>query len=262
LKISDIGPKGNHDGIKLSGVDDFTVVDCHVERWGSSGSAIDMVGCHKGVIRRCQFQHGGSNAVQAKGGSSEIAIVRCRFEDCGERAINAGGRTDASSFRPPLKSMPANAKYELKNFRVEGCTFVGGEAAIALVGVDGATIRCNTIYHPANYAFRILQENTDAGFVPCRNGVIENNIIAFRSEKWSDGGVNIGPSTSPDTFKFAGNVWYCEDRPQDSAPKLPVKEKDAIVGVDPRFRDAAKGDLRVKQDSPAASRGAHALPQP
>jgi hypothetical protein len=261
LRISDIGPRGNHDGIKLSGVDDFTVVDCHVERWGSSGSAIDMVGCHKGVIRRCQFQRGGANAVQAKGGSSEIAIVRCRFEDCGERAINAGGRTDEISFRPPLKSMPANARYELKKLRVEGCTFIGGEAAIALVGVDGATIRYNTIYHPLNYAFRILQENTGAGFVPCRNGVIENNIIAFRSEKWSDGGVNIGPDTAADSFKFASNLWYCEDRPKSSAPKLLVKEKDPVIGEDPQFRNAAKGDFAVKPGSPAASRGAHALPK-
>ncbi|MEI6504212.1 MAG: hypothetical protein WCP21_24635, partial [Armatimonadota bacterium] len=45
LRVSDIGPTGNHDGLKLSGLDDFLIRDCTVERWGGSG--IDMVGCHR-----------------------------------------------------------------------------------------------------------------------------------------------------------------------------------------------------------------------
>ena len=42
-------PSGNHDGIKLSGITDFSVQDCSLSRWGGSG--IDMVGCHRGVWR-------------------------------------------------------------------------------------------------------------------------------------------------------------------------------------------------------------------
>ncbi len=34
LTIRDIGPKGNRDGIKLSGVNDFVVDSCTLERWG------------------------------------------------------------------------------------------------------------------------------------------------------------------------------------------------------------------------------------
>jgi hypothetical protein len=37
LAISDIGPRGNCDGIKLSGLRDFRIEGCRVERWGSSG---------------------------------------------------------------------------------------------------------------------------------------------------------------------------------------------------------------------------------
>ncbi len=33
LHISDIGPKGNHDGIKLSGLDQFNVLECTLEGW-------------------------------------------------------------------------------------------------------------------------------------------------------------------------------------------------------------------------------------
>ncbi|HEY3789814.1 MAG TPA: hypothetical protein VGL71_13210, partial [Urbifossiella sp.] len=199
-----------------------------------------------------------ANAVQMKGGSADIAILRCTFEECGERAVNAGGRTDDASFRPALSAMPARGKYEAKAIRIEGCTFIGGEAAIALAGVDGAIVCYNTIYHPTNYALRILQENTSDGFVPCRNGIFEHNVMAFRSEKWSDGGVNVGPDTAPATFRFTGNLWFCEDRPERSAPSLPSAEKEAVIGKDPLFRDAAKKDFRVMPGSPAADRGAQA----
>lgn len=259
LRVTDVGPRGNCDGIKLSGVDDFLVVDCTVQRWGSDGSGIDMVGCHRGVLTRCTFRQGGSNGVQTKGGSSEITIRNCRFEDCGDRGVNAGGLTGEAFFRPPTSEMPATGKYEVKAVRVEGCTFIGGRAAVAVVGADGTTVRYNTIYRPERYALRILQENTTQGFVPSRNGVFENNLVVFRSEKW--GGVNVGPGTAPETFRFARNLWYCEDRPGRSAPALPAKEKDGIVGKDPLFRDAARMDFRVKPGSPAADIGAHALPE-
>jgi hypothetical protein len=74
------------------------------------------------------------------------------------------------------------------------------------------------------------------------------------------GGVNVGPNTAPKTFKFAGNLWYCEDRPSRSEARLPTEEKDGVTGKDPKFIDAAKGDFRVGPDSPARDRGAHVLP--
>lgn len=260
LRVADVGPQGNADGIKFAGVNDVRVENCTVERWGAQGSGIDFVGCHRVVVTGCTFRTGGANAVQAKGGSADVAVLRCRFEECGERAVHLGGRTDGTAFRPPLASVPAGARAELRDGRVEGCTFVGGRAAVAFTGADGAVVRFNTIYRPENYAVRILQETVGAGFVPCRNGVFENNVVVFRSEKWADGGVNVGPDTAPDTFRFAGNLWYCEDRPDRSEPRLPTPEKDGAVGTDPQFRDPAKGDLGVKPGSPAAGKGAHALP--
>ena len=50
LTIRDVGPEGNRDGIKLSGLDNFRVEDCTIERWGDRGSGIDMVGCHDGTV--------------------------------------------------------------------------------------------------------------------------------------------------------------------------------------------------------------------
>jgi len=269
LKITDVGPKGNHDGIKLSGVDDFRVEGCTIERWGTgNGSAIDMVGCHRGVIEGNVFRHHegigadtGGNAVQTKGGCRDIAIRRNRFENAGQRAINIGGSTGLDYFRPPLKSWPEQEpRYEAKDIRVEGNTFIGSATPMAFVGVDGATVRFNTIYRPKRWAMRILQETRAPGFVPARNGEFTDNIIAFRSDEWFEGGVNIGPNTAPQSFKFARNFWYCLDAPKRSHPTLPTPEAQGVYGQDPLFRDGEKGDLRLGPDSPARKMGADALP--
>lgn len=257
IRVSDIAP-GNHDGIKLSGIDDFRVESCTVARWG--GSAIDMVGCHRGVIVGCRFQAGGDNGVQCKGGSSSITVQRCRFESAGSRGVNVGGSTGMAFFRPPIDQLPAQARYEAKDITVEGCTFTGSDACLAFVGVDGAMVRFNTLYHPKRWAFRILQETQNPGFVPCRNGVIEDNLIVFLSDAWSEGGVNIGPGTAPTRFRFARNFWYCSDQPGRSRPTLPTAEVESAIGRNPQLR----ADLTVDPMSPARAVGAHAfrLPSP
>ena len=56
MVVLETGPRGNHDGLKMSGVDQFTVRDCFFAGWG--GSAIDFVGCHDGVVQRCRFEGG------------------------------------------------------------------------------------------------------------------------------------------------------------------------------------------------------------
>jgi hypothetical protein len=102
---------------------------------------------------------------------------------------------------------------------------------------------------------RILQESQGSQFVPCRNGVFSNNVIAFRSDELR-GTTNIGGGTAPDTFQFTGNHWYCIDRPERSDRlALPVKETDGSYGADPQFMDADKGDLRFKETSPVRNAG-------
>jgi hypothetical protein len=255
--VRDIGPRGNTDGIKLSGVKRFRVESCRVERWGSGGSAIDMVGCHEGVITGCTFAEAtgdGANGVQAKGGSSRITIQRCRFENAGGRAVNIGGSTGLPYFRP------RDAKFEAQDITVEDCTFLGGQSAIAFVGVDGALVQHNTIYRPKRWAIRILQESTDARFVPCRNGRFTNNVVAFQADELRQL-VNIGPSTSPETFEFAGNQWHCLDRPENTRRlvQLPAEDKQGTHGIAPRFKDPGSGDLRMveRQADDAGVRDVH-----
>lgn len=256
IHVSDIGPKGNHDPIKLSGVDDLVVLDCTFEGWG--GQAIDMVGCHRGQIEGCTFrgktgftQDAGP---QAKGGSSDITIRNCTFINAGQRGVNLGGSTALAVFRP------RNAKYEAKNIIVEGCRFVGGLAPVAFVGVDGATVRYNTIYHPDKWVLRILQETTEPGFVACRNGHFERNLVVFRRSQVQIP-VNVGPKTEPASFVFRDNLWFCDDRPALSRPELPAREAGGIYGTDPNLTLREDGVPMTPADEAARNFGADALPK-
>lgn len=231
LDISDIGPKGNFDGLKCSGLEDVTINGCTVEGWG--GQAIDLVGCHRVVISECKFtgkpNHSQASGVQCKGGSEEVTIENSRFVDAGQRPINAGGSTGLAYFRP------AGAKYEARRIIIRKNEISGSLCACAFTGVDGAEFTGNTILFPEKWVFRILQETTDDGFVPCRNVLIENNAIVFRRSQVSVE-VNIGAKTASETFRFSQNRWFAEDRPDRSRPKLPTEEKDGTYGRDPRVK--------------------------
>ena len=245
LKISDIGDTKNQDGIKLSGVYNFRIIGCTIERWGTNGgSAIDLVGCHAGVIRDNTIRHTdppppNCTGVQCKGGSSTILIRENRFENAGGRAVNIGGSTGLQYFRPPLS--PGSEYAESRKISVQGNIFIGGIAPVAFAGADGGVFSFNTIENPARWALRIVQENRAAGFVPSRHGVFTDNVIIFESARWSAGGVNVGGGTAPETFTFARNWWYCRDQPARSTPTLPVKETDGVYGRDPAEAAANAG---------------------
>ena len=248
LQVRDVGPEGNHDGIKLSGVDAFQVENCTIERWGSGGSGIDMVGCHRGVIVGCTLRDGGSSGVQAKGGTSNVDVRRCRFEDAGERALNLGGSTGTPFFRPD------GAGFEARDLVVEDCVVVGSEAGVAFVGVDGAEVRHCLFVRPGRYAIRILQESRGREFIPCRDGRFEQNIIVFRSNELAMT-ANVGSGTAPETFTIARNVWYCLDDPSQSHPPSPLPESEGRYGVDPMLGGLERGGLTLPPDSPARPAG-------
>lgn len=252
LTIREAGPKGNFDGIKLSGLCGFRVEECVIENWGTgNGSGIDMVGCHDAVVTGCTLRHRadpddtGASGVQMKGGCSAVTVRKNTFENAGARALNIGGSTGLPFFRPPLDQWPAGVpKSEARGITVEENTISGSGTAFAFVGVDGAVVRGNTVTRPDKWVMRILQETRVEGFVASRNGVFTDNTIIFQSARWGSGGVNIGDGTAPETFRFAGNRWYCEDQPKRSRPSLPVPEEGGVYGVAPDAPAGGSADSR------------------
>ena len=75
-----------------------------------------------------------------------------------------------------------------------------------------------------------MQENQNAAFTPCRNGVFANNRITFKSSLAM--AVNIGGGTEPKTFRFEKNAWLCEDSPSETRARLqlPNAETGGIYG--------------------------------
>ncbi len=236
---------GNNDELKLSGVDDFEVRECVFQNGANGGSLVDMVGCHRGLFHNNLFERAGSNAVQAKGASSDILIHANRFYNCGERAINVGGSTGLAFFRP------LDAKYEAKNIRVFANIFVGAVTPIAFVGAIECRVENNTIHRPSRWAFRILQENTSAGFVPCANNSFRNNIVVYGTT--GTVAVNVGPNTDPSSFRFANNIWYNPDDSRWSGPNLPATELNGLQNRNPLLEDTIS--FRLKEGSPAIKAG-------
>ena len=229
----------------MSGVDDF-----HIE--GSrftgcnQGEAIDMVGCHRGVITANTFADMPGSAVQTKGGSADILVHGNRFTRIGQRAINAGGSTGEAYFRP------IDAKHEAERIRmVANIIEASGSAPVVFAGCDDCVFANNTIVDPGDYVARIVEENRSRD--PGANGFFINNIIVFKKADLRRY-VDIGRGTRPATYTFGWNLWHALDGELGAGPAygggLPAERK-AIVGKDPRL-DA---DRRPLPGSPAIAAG-------
>jgi hypothetical protein len=249
LRIPSAGSGGNNDCIKMSGVDDFWVLGSDVARC-DRGEAIDMVGCHRGVIHGNVFHDVVGSGVQAKGGSADVLIHGNVFADIPSRAVNAGGSTGLEFFRP------VDAPYEAARIRVLSNVFARtgamSGAAIAYVGCDGCVAAHNTIVAPRTWVARILQESTQPRFVPCRDGVFANNVVVLDAADIRTV-VNVGAGTAPETFTFRNNLFFAVDQGAGWRPPyagVPA-ETGGIYQRDPLMVDRAGGDYRLRAGSPA-----------
>lgn len=253
LSIHDIGGDGNQDCLKLSGVNDYLVLDSEFSSCGGggSGSGIDHVGCHHGLIAGNYFHDNSANAIQTKGGSEDIEIRGNHIVNGGQRSLNMGGSTGFTFFRPPLSETSANA--EARDIRAVASLIEGSVAPIAFVGCVDCLAANNTIVNPENWLLRILQETTSTPsyeFEPSSYNAIANNIFYFDRSAISTY-VNIGPNTAAGTFTFSNNLWYAHDNPAGSEPILPAVETNGIYEQDPGFVDG----YRIGQTSPAFRAG-------
>ena len=240
--IENIGPKGNFDGLKLSGLDEFVVRRCVISGWG--GSAIDMVGCHDGVIEHCRIigkdGYSQDTGIQAKGGCERVRIEGNFFHRAGQRAVNLGGSTGLAFFRPAVRD------FEAKDIEVTGNHIVGSIAPIAFTTSVKCRVSHNTIVNPEKWIMRILQEQPVEKFQPCRDGKFEDNLIVY--DRRVQVFVNVGPNTKPESFVLRGNAWFCRDG--ERRPVLPVAESGGIHQVDPMLEDEESPGMKRRSSDP------------
>jgi hypothetical protein len=238
ITVRDIATAGNHDGIKLSGINDFLIENVEVLNWGTGGSAVDMVGCHRGLIQNSHFRHTNTSNIgttlQPKGGSKDITFRANRIDlpRGSGRAVQAGGSTGTQFFR----FADGDSGYEANQIVAEGNVIIGGSSAFSWVNIDGGIFHHNVVSRPGQWVARILNENGGLPIVDTQNGVLHDNRIVYNdtSSEFSTA-VNVGPETLPNTFTFARNEWLnlANPTPAGSTPNLPVTETGGVYGVGP-----------------------------
>ena len=234
ITVKDIVNSGNHDAIKMAGVENFIIDGARIENWGDDGSAIDFVGCRNGLVQNSLLIHTalkvGGSGIRPKGGSKDIVIRANRIELPAEtgRAIQAGGSTDAEFFR----FAEGDKDYEAAGITIEGNVVIGGGAAFSWVNIDGGIVHHNLAQGQAPWVMRILNENPGTAIVVTKNGQFRDNEIAFATGGAFNSVVNVGDDTAPETFQFAGNRWVnlADPTPDGSRPKLPAEESGGIYG--------------------------------
>lgn len=243
VSILETGPQGNCDALKMSGVDDFEVRGCRFAGWG--GSAIDMVGCHDGVVEECHFEgktgYSQYNGVQMKGGSCGILIKKCFFRNAGQEAVKIGGHTGLKWFRP--QGVP----YEAKNIEIAGNRIVRSKVSVSWIAAVDGSAHHNTIVFPMKFVLRITQGDRKENFLPCSNGVFASNLIVFQSKLRRLIGIDAG--TLPQTFRFYRNAWFQVDGEFDR--ELPVEEQVGVYQVDPQLDDFDSPTMTIRSGNPA-----------
>jgi hypothetical protein len=234
LFVHDIGTGGNNDCIKVSGINDLFVYDSRIERCGTGGSGIDHVGCHRSIVARNTFDGAMENAVQAKGGSTDVDIRQNRIRISGSRAINLGGSTDLDLFRPPLSTSTPNAEARRIRAYANVITGLGAQATpFAFVGCVDCLAAHNLARGTPRYAMRILQETPSEGtgfpFEQSRAGRVIGNSFVFEAATLATA-CNVGADTDAASFTFENNLWHATDDPGQSAPDLPAAESGSVAG--------------------------------
>ena len=219
LHFKNLGQGGNHDCLKLSGIDHFAIY--HNEFEGcNQGEAIDMVGCHHGLIAGNYFHDMPGTAVQTKGGSADILIHSNRFERIKVHAVNLGGDTNPRYLRP------LDSQYEGNNIRVAANLIIrSGKAAFAYMGCNQCYVSNNTIIEPSNYVVRF-------GFKPSGQIQFINNAIHFKRQQLDDRQyLYIGENMQPKDFRLESNYWHMLDIDLYKQPFYGLRQLDEVNAI-------------------------------
>jgi hypothetical protein len=229
IVVRDLNAEDNNDGIKLSGLHDFTLSDCRISNWGRMGCGIDMVACTDGKILGVIADgcDKGGWGIQAKGGSEGLLIQDCQVRNITQRGIQVGGVTSPGSFREK------GVLWEAKDIQIQSCDVYGGDASITIIhAMDVSIMNCRWI-NPRKWFFRFLNENNAMGFQASRNVLVQGNLCVATGNGFI-GPINSGIHWDSTSIRFEGNIWYHETFPKrDLRLGLPSGEFRGVSCVRP-----------------------------
>ncbi|MBK9249983.1 MAG: right-handed parallel beta-helix repeat-containing protein [Ignavibacteria bacterium] len=235
---------------KFGGVDSFEVTNCLFKDIPAC-EAMDYNVCRVGIIRGNRFENCLSGG-HIKGGASDILMERNIFINASQApwvAFELGGDTGAQFYCP-------EDKFEVKNLRFYSNIIIGGYRGISLSSAVDCKIINNTFYNCGQATLRFL---TTSALYPMLSGNrIENNIFAFGSSAYFNGGIQ--PSTAT---TFDKNIYYSISSPVFNGPYWDTPELDAIKDKNPTnvgsgtpmFTNEAPFDFHLAEGSPAIGEG-------
>ena len=261
---------GNHDGLKISGIDYFTVRNVTVQTWGAGGgSGMDIVNSQYGLIEDSHFAFpnrppaGLIYGMTMKCGSRDIVVRGNYFDDAGIEVIQIGQDSGLYGFRNPIGTVLADGSvlnYEARNIEVYGNTIVGGGFPIMWMKSTQTYVHNNTIVMPepsvwvSGYPDAIsrsilkITSWTNDGLLRANHGRFENNLIVYNYgglASWGQPFVRYLNDGDPSlaTFTFASNAWYQLDVASQGLhlPNtvgdlgLPTAETNPVYQVDPQL---------------------------
>lgn len=235
---------------KFSGVDSFEVKHCIFKDFPVC-DAMDYNVCHNGIITDNRFENcltGG----HIKGGASNITMERNLFINSSQAswvAFEIGGDTGAQFYCP-------EDKFEVKNIKFYSNIIIGGYRGLALSSAVDCKVINNTFYNCGQATMRFL--TTSSLFPTLSGNKIENNIFAFGSSEYMNGGTQPAGAAS-----FSNNIYYSISKPTFNGPYWDTPDLDAIKDRNPMnfgsntimFMDGVNGDFHLAAGSPAIAAG-------
>ena len=225
----------NHDGIRIQHATRFVVEDCHIRNmrgWSQNSAGIKIYKDCTGVVQNCYFF--GSNAnIFDKDSSLGVHYRRNILENGGFRGNNQG---------------------LTRNLRIYENLFIRSQVNLHVL-TEGIEFHHNTLAHSSlgSTSGRITIKDAH-----CWNNILWGMNVTF---PWKTCDYNVYYHPDPKVFT-AGPPFriYRYSKQEKNFRSLEAWQKDMGWDahsrlVDPGFVNAAKGDFRLKPDSPALKAG-------
>lgn len=235
---------------KFAGVDSFEVSN-NLFKDIPACEAMSFNTCHQGLIRGNHFENCLSGG-HIKGGSANITMIQNLFINASKApwvAYELGGDTGATFYC-------SGDTFEVSNINFFSNIIINGYRGLAVSSAKDCKVINNTFYNCEQATLRFL--TTSVLYPTLLNNLVENNIFAFGSTAYINGGIQSKAAAS-----FSNNIYYSIVNPVFNGPYWDTPELDAIKDRNPKnyganvdmFVDGFNHDFKLIKSSPAIGAG-------